>query len=200
VSMLQKNSNRGLTFVPEPGFVAVYGGSFNPPHMGHQMACLYLLEGLGAKEIWLVPAFEHPLGKSLAPFEHRVKMCEELADGLGERVRVDISEKRTGGRGRSYDLMHHLSARHPQTRLAMVIGADILEETQRWHRWSDILDEFMVVVVGRGGHPTPHAGNILELPEVSSRSIRQSIRQGVTPTGMLPHDVLGYIQKEGLYR
>ena len=68
--------------------VAIFGGSFNPPHLAHQMAALYVLETAAIDELWIVPAFQHPFGKVLAPFAHRLEMCELAAAALGPRVKV----------------------------------------------------------------------------------------------------------------
>ena len=60
--------------------IALFGGSFDPPHVGHLLAAAYVLATEPVDELWLVPVFEHPLGKKpAAPFEHRVELCERLA-------------------------------------------------------------------------------------------------------------------------
>ena len=66
--------------------VALFGGSFNPPHVAHQLAALYVLETAPVDELWFVPAFEHAFGKPLAPFDDRLAMCELAAAALGPRV------------------------------------------------------------------------------------------------------------------
>ncbi len=59
--------------------VAVFGGSFNPPHVAHQFVALYVLETAGVDELWLVPCAKHTFEKLLAPFSHRLRMCELAA-------------------------------------------------------------------------------------------------------------------------
>jgi nicotinate-nucleotide adenylyltransferase len=59
--------------------VAVYGGSFNPPHVAHQLALTYVLATAQVDEVWMVPTFKHPFDKALAPFSDRAKMCELAA-------------------------------------------------------------------------------------------------------------------------
>ena len=55
--------------------IALFGGSFDPPHVGHLLAAAYVLATEPVDELWLVPVFEHPLGKKpAAPFEHRVEL------------------------------------------------------------------------------------------------------------------------------
>ena len=71
--------------------IALYGGSFNPPHAGHLLVTAYVLATCEVDGLWLMPAFRHPFGKELAPFEDRVEMCRRIA-GLfsGEAGRIAI--------------------------------------------------------------------------------------------------------------
>ena len=112
-----------------PGMrIGLFGGSFNPPHMAHQMTCLYLLQALGAARVRLVPVFRHPFGKDLAPYEHRVAMCHALAAPFGRQVLVDEIESEPGMSGRSIDTLERMQKQRPQEPLAFVIGADILAD------------------------------------------------------------------------
>ncbi|MBI3178762.1 MAG: adenylyltransferase/cytidyltransferase family protein, partial [Deltaproteobacteria bacterium] len=124
--------------MPLTGYTVVYGGSFNPPHMGHQMACLYVLEALAAESVWLVPSRVHPFGKPLAPVEARVEMCRRMARAFGERVKVSLIEAQGEVSGRTYDTLDRLRRDHPQRRFALAIGADLVAETAQWYRWRDI--------------------------------------------------------------
>ncbi len=62
------------------------------------MVALYVLETAAVDELWIVPAFQHPFGKALAPFDDRLAMCELAAAALGPRVRVSGDRARAGGR------------------------------------------------------------------------------------------------------
>ena len=180
------------------GTTALYGGSFNPPHMGHQMVCLYLLEALGAKEVWVIPTANHPLGKDLVSWEHRLAMCRLLVAPLGPRVRISEVEKDLEGQGRTYVTVSHLCSAHPDRTLALVVGADILGETQRWYRWKDLEAMVQVVVVGRTGFEDPRALPVA-MPDISSRDIRGRLQEGRSITGLVPRSVKSYIQQHNLY-
>jgi nicotinate-nucleotide adenylyltransferase len=135
--------------------VLVFGGSFNPPHIGHAMVVQWLRwtqEGT----VLIVPAFEHPLGKPLAPFDFRVEMLDAMVDDIGRAgIRVSNIESMMDRPVYTYDLLTHLQRANelwdggPAT-LKLVVGADILDETDKWHRWSDLVAEFPVIAVGRG--------------------------------------------------
>src|SRR5690606_32016933 len=75
---------------------AIFGGSFDPPHVGHVLAVTWVLSTQPVDEVVLVPALEHAFGKPLAPFAHRRRMCE-LAFAPLRRVRVDPIEAELGG-------------------------------------------------------------------------------------------------------
>ena len=181
------------------GYTVVFGGSFNPPHMGHMMACTYLTEGLGADGCWLIPCFEHPFDKELLAYETRLQMCELMASSLGARVSVSRVEEQLGGVSRTYDTLCHLQKSDPDRRFALAVGADICEETQRWHRWADIEQMVKVVVIGRTGFSGPQSAG-LALPEVSSTEIRHRLAKGESPVGLVPERVLAFIESERLFR
>ncbi len=175
----------------------IYGGSFDPPHMSHQMTCLYLLEGLGAAEVWIIPAATHPFGKQLTPFETRFAMCNLLAAPFGGRAQVLRTEQELGGMGRTFDTIWHLLQSHPQRKFALAIGADITADTPRWHRWAEIEALLPIVVVGRSGYP--HKDSPLELPPLASRSVRALAKRGRSLYGLVPATVAQYITAQNLY-
>jgi nicotinate-nucleotide adenylyltransferase len=181
------------------GHTVIYGGSFNPPHMGHQMACLYLLEALDAAEVWLMPAAHHPFGKVLAPFAHRVAMCQVLARAFGERARVSEIEAQPGASGRTYDSLAALQKQHPELRFGLAVGSDILRETRAWHRWDDIANLVSVVVLARGGYPEPRATPVA-LPKLASCDVRRRLREQGSIEGLVPSGVAAYIERHNLYR
>lgn len=183
------------------GYTALFGGSFNPPHCGHQLACLYLLEGLGADAVWLLPSSRHPFGKHLSAFEHRLRMCELVGEPLGGRVVVSDVERRLGGEGRTFDTIVALSRENKSLRFALVVGADILAETGVWYRWDDIAAMVRIVVVGRGGHPQDGDSRNppLEMPTVSSSQIRQLVATAGNIEGLVPRSVKQYIREHQLY-
>ena len=71
--------------------VALLGGSFNPPHVGHLLAAHYVRATQGVDEVWLMPAYHHPFGKALADFEHRAAMCELLCLDASGWLRTSAS-------------------------------------------------------------------------------------------------------------
>lgn len=181
------------------GHTVVYGGSFNPPHLGHQMTCLYLLEALDATAVWLVPVQNHPFGKKLVDFSARAEMCALLAAPFAGRVQVSQIEAEPQITGKTYDTLVTLKERHPARRFALVVGADVLGETAMWYRWTDIEAMVPVVVVGRGGYPSTRA-TPLEMPAVASADLRRRLLGGESVAGLVPARILEYIDRHRLYR
>ena len=182
--------------------VALLGGSFNPPHVAHLMAAYWALATQGVDEVWLLPAFSHPFGKALAAFEHRVRMCELAATDLdATRVKVCTAEADLASDplvGKTARTLEHLEGKFPDTRLALIIGTDVLQETVKWYRWERVRELARIIVVGRQGHPQG-AGLAPLLPPISSTAVRDRLARGEDVSDLVPRKVLGYIAANGLY-
>ena len=165
--------------------VAIFGGSFNPPHVGHQLVALYVLETAAADELWFVPCWRHTFGKALEAFEDRLRMSELAAAALGARARVSDVEARVGGEmSRTLLTIKGLQASHPDHEFLLVIGADELRRSVR------------LLVVGRDGFA---GGSAVTMPAVSSTEIRARLRAGEPVDGLVPRSVLSYIRERKLY-
>ncbi len=178
--------------------IALLGGSFNPPHVGHLVAAVYLKTVVGSDEVWLVPSFNHPFGKPLAPFEDRLAMCEALGADLGPWLKVSRAEAEVGGEGRTIDLLRYLLPRHPQHTFRFVIGSDILGDLPKWKAWDEIERLVKVTVLNRAGHPAARAVGP-PMAQVSSSEIRKRFEAGEEPADLVPRAVLAYARSRGLY-
>lgn len=196
------------------GYTAIYGGSFDPPHMGHQMACLYLLQALAAEAIWLVPTGQHAFGKRLLPYRHRRAMCERMAAPFGAQVAINDVEEEQGGTSYTIDTLLSLRQAHPTRRFALVIGADVVAELPRWHRATELTQMSPLVVIGRAGVVPPATVTVgttvlfvdppqIDMPDISSRTLRAALGQSDYAAAVhrkMPKAVCDYIQSHGLYR
>ena len=189
--------------------VGLFGGSFNPPHVAHQLVALYVLETL-LDEVWFVPTYSHPFGKQLTPYDHRIAMCELAAAPLGARAVVSRAEQELAERpdfvtSHTLDLIEHVIAKHTDAKFHLVVGADILGETHKWHRWDEVTRLAPPIVIGRSGYALP-PGMIetgVVMPEVSATRVRELLAQSgaASPevSALLPQTVLRYIARHGLY-
>lgn len=181
--------------------VAIYGGSFDPVHLGHVMVVSHLLlNDPDVDGILVVPCFQQS-GKKLAGFHHRMMMCNHA---FGWLPRVDVSpiEEDLGGESITSRLILELKKRHPQTNYRFVMGADLMDHAPKWEGW-DVIEELAPpLVIGRAGiaplapgDPTPIS------PAISSTIVRDALhKQDYHAAGRyLPRAVREYIEKHGLY-
>lgn len=156
--------------------VAVYGGSFNPPHFGHAWVATWLRWADRADEVWLVPAFDHAFDKNLAPFSLRVRCCEAMAAAVGPALRVSTIEAELPAPSYTVRTLDTLSARHPEHRFQLVIGADNVPSLPLWREWPRIEATYAPIVVGREGYP-PVPGAPM-FPGLSSTEVRERLAAG----------------------
>jgi nicotinate-nucleotide adenylyltransferase len=179
--------------------VAVFGGSFNPPHIAHVMGVTFVLSTETIDRFLVVPTYQHPFAKSLAPYEDRVKMCE-LAMGWIPRVEISRVEEVLGGESKTVRTLEHLLEKNPGWRLRLVIGADILVESSKWFAFDRIKEIAPLIVMGRAGVEHQGAPRPI-LPQVSSTEIRGRLaaRDPKGLESLVPRSVLAYIAEKGLY-
>lgn len=188
--------------------VALFGGSFNPPHVAHQLVALYVLETCAVDELWFVPTYLHPFHKELAPYEDRIAMCALAVRALGARAKVSRAEEALAKQpgfvsSRTLELVEMLRVDHPDMQFRLVIGGDILGETDKWYRWDDLAALAPPIVVGRSGYAVPSGTTEtgIVMPEISATRARALVAAGDPhAASLLPDGVLRYIAARGLYK
>lgn len=179
--------------------VAIFGGSFNPPHIAHVLAATFVLSMEDVDELWVVPCFQHPFAKALAPYEDRYEMCRQAFAWI-PRVKVSELEKELGGESRTIRTVQHLLDQHPDWRLRLVIGTDIVSEAPRWHAFDELQRLAPPIVLVRRGWEHPEMAASV-FPEVSSTQVRAAIHRGDLEwvRAWVPPAVLRYVTAHGLY-
>ncbi|MFP5077425.1 nicotinate-nucleotide adenylyltransferase [Rhizobium sp. YIM 134829] len=135
----------------EPGMrVGLFGGSFNPPHLGHALVADLALQRLGLDQLWWIVTPGNPLKsrRELAPLAERIALSEAIAPG--PRIRVTAFE---ASLGQSYtaQTLDRIKARNPAIRFVWIMGADNLRDFHRWQRWQHIACTFPIAVIDRPG-------------------------------------------------
>jgi nicotinate-nucleotide adenylyltransferase len=201
--------------------VGIFGGTFDPPHVGHLLVAVDALERLGLDRMVLVPAAQQPLkvdrGGSQASADDRLAMTRLLVDG-DRRFEVDPIEIERGGISYMVDTLQALAARWPGAELFLLAGADVLGTFHRWREPERIRALATLVVLtrdigeGAGDRSAPSAPPTAELPggppellatrrvDVSSTEIRARLRSGQSIRGFVPEAVADFIRSAGLYR
>jgi nicotinate-nucleotide adenylyltransferase len=129
-----------------------------------------------------------------------VRMCELAAASL-RGVHVCTAERELADDplvGKTARTLEHLQAKHPDHRFALVVGTDILPETDKWYRWDRVKALARILVVGRQGYEG--AADAPALPAVSSTVIRERLARGEDVSALVPGRVLAYVAERGLYR
>lgn len=177
--------------------VAVFGGSFNPPHVAHVLGAAFVLSTGEVDEVLVVPCFRHPFAKELASFEDRLAMCR-LAFAPLAAVSVSDVERDLGGESLTVRTLEHLAAQHPDWTLRLVVGADVVAEMDRWTRPERVRALAPPLILGRVGAPSlDGVPNVL--PDVSSTALREALARGEAGAPLLPASVAEYARARGLY-
>ena len=180
--------------------VAIFGGSFNPPHIGHVLAVAYVLTCTDVDRALVVPTFRHPFSKSLAPFEDRLEMCR-LAFADVARVEVSPIEAELGGESLTVRTLERLAEHHPEWSMRLVVGSDVVAELNRWTSPDRVRALAPPLVLARAGVPVPGGVEVAPavLPEVSSTFVREALARGEGLEPWVPRRVLAYARARGLY-
>lgn len=200
--------DRTLPPLPAGGRVAILGGTFNPPHVGHALLAHAMLATEGIDQLWVVPVFEHPFGKDSADFDARMQMCERAFARLGDAVKVVPVERDLPKPSFTVQTLSALRAVRPGIELTLVIGSDIVPELPQWRDPEQLPHLSRVLVVPRQGAPQIEPPPNLDikvyrgfaLPKVSSTAIKKALKAGSDVDGWLDESVRGFIEANGLYR
>jgi nicotinate-nucleotide adenylyltransferase len=179
--------------------VGFFGGSFDPPHVGHVLAVAYVLSVHPVDEVLVVPVFSHPFAKRTAPFGARMAMCQ-AAFGWLPGVTVSDVEARLGGESRTLRTLEALLAGQPDLALRLVIGSDVVADLPKWHRWDRIAELAPPLVLARAGVAGEHGAELL--PRVSSTEVREALAAGdlARAAPLVPRAVLEHVVAHRLYR
>lgn len=190
--------------------VAIYGGSFNPIHIGHVSLAQSLLDQGLADEVWLMVSPQNPLKAHDAEspaynpdeYTHRLRMARLACRDI-KGINVSDFESRLPIPSYTHTTLTELIRQYPDCRFTLVIGADNWQRFDRWYRSDDIIRLCHIYVYRRPGYdpvtiPENYAQRvrIVETPlyDVSSTEIRNH-----TKLDMIPPSVLQYIRRHRLY-
>ena len=192
--------------------IGIYGGTFNPPHLGHLTAARTAFELLKLDKLYLIPAAVPP-HKPLPPGSPDA--AEQL--GLGDRVETLDIELRREGKSYTSDTLRELHAQHPEDELWLLMGTDMFLSFETWHEPEKIASLAGIAAFGRTEEDIeplfsaqrdnlyrtyPNARLFtLTIPgviDVSSTELREELAAG-KGGNLLPPAVYGYILRNRLY-
>lgn len=195
--------------------IGIYGGSFDPVHMGHINAALAFKEELSLDKIIVIPAYQppHKKGLALTPSEHRMNMCK-IAFGNLDGFEVSDMEIKREDEGYMSDTVAQLRELYPNDEFFLLMGGDMLLYFQHWHAWQKITDEAVLAVAARNFDDDSaleaeaavlrsYGAEVRIIPidvkEISSTSVRESVRKADDISSIVPQGIADYIWDHYLY-
>ncbi|HKO15987.1 MAG TPA: nicotinate-nucleotide adenylyltransferase [Gemmatimonadaceae bacterium] len=189
--------------------VAIFGGSFDPPHIGHLLAATDAFEALALDRLIFVPAAVQPLkvGRAAATAAQRLAMVQRLAEG-DPRFTVDPIEIDREGLSYTVDTLESLARTDPADERFLLLGADALAAFPAWREPERIVRLARLAVLRRPGSAgasaaVPGPAPVLlqtRFVEVSSSEIRERVKAGKPIRGFVTDSVAELIASERLYR
>ncbi|MBK7252130.1 MAG: nicotinate-nucleotide adenylyltransferase [Gammaproteobacteria bacterium] len=206
--------------------LGIFGGTFDPIHVGHLRTAFELLQALRLGGVRFVPTGTPPhRERPVADAQLRLRMVRAaVADQPG--FAVDDREVRREGVSYSVDTLSELRREEPDRPLCLLLGMDAFLGLPHWHRWRELLDLAHVIVAHRPGWNVPLTGPLGELMaervtdtigvlherlagcihvhavtqlEISSTELRQSISAGLDPRYLTPDAVRDVLRDSGCY-
>lgn len=191
--------------------LAVFGGSFDPPHVGHLLAAGDAADQLALDRVIFVPAATQPLkaGRATASAEHRLAMVRLLVEG---DARFDVSDIEVHRAGLSFtvDTLAHFAGQFPSDERFLLLGKDVLGTFDQWKEPNRVVSLARPVLLVRGDEqadslPVSMRGvQVTQLAtrrlDISSTEIRERVRSGRSIRGFVTDGVAAYIARAGLYR
>ena len=186
--------------------IGIFGGTFDPIHVGHIVVAAWVRASLGLDRVDLVVANEpwQKLDRSLLrAAQDRLAMVEAAVDGI-EGVVASSAEIDRGGLTYTVDTLEAYRAADPEGSLFLVLGSDAAAGLDTWHRHEEIAEMAEVVVVDRPGavgERPPVAHRVVECPlvDLSSTQVREWADAGRPLDGLIPPASLAYCRTRGLY-
>lgn len=187
--------------------LGIFGGTFDPPHIGHLLAAVDAVERLTLDRLVLVPASVQPLKSDsrVADAQHRLAMTRLLVED-DDRFAVDPLEIERAGLSFSVDTLRTFAQRYPSDERFFLVGADVLQTFERWREPAEVLRLATMVVMtrenGATGTVVPEGARAIASRriDVSSTEIRARASAGRSLHGFVPDSIAAYIAAHGLYR
>jgi len=197
--------------------VLVFGGTFNPPHLGHQLMIEQVLanslpDGSTVDQVWILPVGKHSFAKQFVDQKHRLAMLNLMIESLiaknpslAGKILVETYELERAQESQTFATLEALAKKNPDKNFSFLIGSDNLAKFNLWHHYELMLSKYPFYVYPRLGFPLqPLLGGMVALSDfpqmaVSSTKVRQALVKKSSLKGLLDDKVIAYIKANKLF-
>lgn len=187
--------------------IGLFGGTFDPPHLGHLVTAVNVRHALALDVVLLMVAndpWQKTGSRAITPASDRLAMVRAAVEGV-EGLEAGTEEIERGGASYTADTLALLKVKHPGARLFTIVGDDAAANIDSWERVEEVAAMSQLVVVDRPGAPvtlpTRFDWRHVEVPrlEVSSTDLRCRVTDGRPLDFLVPEKVIAIIRNRGLY-
>lgn len=198
--------------------IAYFGGSFDPPHLGHLAVAESVIKQGLADEVWMAPAWIPPhKARRLSSFEQRLAMVALAVAGVEEVKSCGVEGELQLNPSYSLSVLGELETMFPDCEFRLLIGGDMLSSLHTWHRASELVARYEIIVYPRRDEAVscellqehwskPIAEKLsskvlhnLPFFDISSTNIREKLAKSENMDNIINRTVLDYIKEAGLY-
>jgi len=192
--------------------IALYGGAFDPPHIGHTLVINALLNSNLVDEVWIVPTGARKDKAQSISTKHRMAMIKLMLSSTFKNQKVflnsvQLEEKLPGST--TFDLINYVKKRHPKVKFFFVVGADLVGHIHKWKEGKLLITKENLILVPRFdlalSKKIPRFLKAIKKVKwfktgISSTTVRRLLKKNKCVNGLITQEVLSYIQKNNLYR
>ena len=173
--------------------IGIFGGSFNPIHVGHVALAKAAREACGLDEVWLMVSPQNPLKRDMALLDDqkRLEMAQKALEGV-EGVKVSDYEMHLPKPSYTWHTLQALAKDNPDSTFTLIIGGDNWAHFERWYHWQDILRMCDIAVYPREGYTGTFDAPLVN---VSSTAIRQKVKEGQSIQGLVPDSIIPLVEQ-----
>lgn len=197
--------------------ILVFGGTFNPPHLGHQLIVEQVLtktleNGVTFDQLWLLPVGQHSFAKQFVSSEHRLVMLNLMRQSIYEKnpvlqgkILIEKYEIEQSGESQTFNTLEALARKYPEHQFSFLIGSDNLEKFHLWNDYQLMVSKYPFYVYPRVDFPfQPLYEGMIALdgfPKmcVSSTRVREAFAKKASLNDLLDAKVIKYIRENKLF-
>lgn len=207
--LARRTPTRTLPGVRSVVGIGIFGGTFDPPHVGHVVAATAARHHLGLDRVLLTVAnrpWQKVGTRDVTPAAERLALVEALVEGV-EGLEASALEIERGGDSYTADTITEVRRRHGDVAVHVIVGSDAAAGIDTWKRADEVRDSCALVLIDRPGierAPLPAGWTFtrVDIPrlDISSTDIRRRVGAGEPIDGLVPPAVRSVIVHRGLYR